>query len=151
MQRIHPGITGEQRRTVTEDIAIDFLGLSEARVLGTPYLIWMLEITARDSIKPLLEEGYDSVGSDVSVKHLAATPLGMEVRFRSEVVEVDGRRVRFRVEAHDDKEKIAEGTHERFVVNVQRFAERVESKRAEFGIPVPGPPSAQPGHSRERH
>ncbi len=130
MKGIVAGVTGERSTTVTDDTAIDFLGVPGARVLGTPSLVWLLEITCRDSIKPLLDDGYDSVGSEISVKHLAATPLGMAVRLQTVVTEVEGRRVRFQVEAYDEREKIAEGTHERFVVHVRRFAERVESKRA---------------------
>ncbi len=128
MERIEAGLKGEHRTTVTGDIAIDFLGLESARVLGTPFMIMLIEMTARNSIKPLLDEGFDSVGSDVSVKHLAATPMGMTITFHTEVIELDGRRVKFRVEAYDEKEKIAEGTHERFVINVSRFAERLRSK-----------------------
>ncbi len=128
MDRITAGIAGEQHARVTEDIAVGFLGPEGARVLGTPFLIMLLEMTARNSILPLLEPGYDSVGSEVCIKHLAATPLGMDVVFRSEVTEVEGRRVRFRVEAHDAHEKIAEGTHERFVIHVTRFAERLSAK-----------------------
>src|SRR5437868_15432093 len=98
MDQIRPGLTGEHRAIVTEDIAIGFLGLDSARVLATPALIMLLEMTARNSIKPLLEDGFDSVGADVSIKHLAATPLGMQVTCRSEVIDVEGRRVRFHVE-----------------------------------------------------
>lgn len=133
MDQIRPGLTGEQQIQVTEEIAVSFLGPESARVLGTPFLIMLLEMTARNSIKPLLDEGFDSVGSEVSVKHLAATPLGMQVTFRSEVTDVEGRKVRFRVEAYDEKEKISEGTHERFVINVARFAERLNAKRTGIG------------------
>jgi fluoroacetyl-CoA thioesterase len=130
MDRIRPGLIGQHSVTVSDDIAISFLGVEAARVLGTPFLIMLIEMTARNSLKPLLENGFDSVGSDVSIRHLAATPIGMQVRFQTEVTEVDNRRVRFRVEAHDEREKIAEGTHERFIINIARFAERVNSKRA---------------------
>lgn len=129
MDTIRPGLAGEHSTTVTPGIAISFLGLDSARVLGTPFLIMLIEMTARNSIKPLVGDGFDSVGTDVSVKHLAATPLGMEIRIATEVIETDGRKVKFRVEAWDAKEKIAEGTHERFVVNIARFAERLEAKR----------------------
>ncbi|MBM3735743.1 MAG: hypothetical protein FJW39_08145 [Acidobacteria bacterium] len=128
MPNIPVGKTHERRVLVTSEIAIDFMGVEEARVLATPWLIWNLEITCRDLIKPLLEEGFDSVGTDVSVKHLAATPLGMSAVFRAEVLHVDGNRVKFRVEAHDELEKISEGTHERYVVNIARFASRVAAK-----------------------
>jgi len=128
MPTIPVGTPGELRRRVTDDIAIDFLGLEGARVLATPAMIGLLEMTCRNSILPLLEAGYDSVGTEVSVKHLAATPMGMEVTFQSEVLEVDERRVKFKVAAFDEKEQIAEGTHERFVINVERFAKRLKEK-----------------------
>src|ERR1700722_4605644 len=129
MAQIQVGLTGEHRCTVTAEIAVDFLGLEGARVLGTPFMIMLIEMTARNSMLPHLEAGFDSVGTDVSVRHLAATPLGMEVRFRTEVIEAEGRRVKFRVEAWDEREQIADGTHERFVVNVERFAKRLAEKR----------------------
>jgi fluoroacetyl-CoA thioesterase len=128
MPTIPVGTPGELRRRVTDDIAIDFLGLEGARVLATPAMIGLLEMTCRNSILPLLEAGYDSVGTEVNVKHLAATPMGMEVTFQSEVLEVDERRVKFKVAAFDEKEQIAEGTHERFVINVERFAKRLKEK-----------------------
>ncbi len=130
MPGIPVGLKGEQKRVVSSDIAINFLGLEGARVLATPALIMLLEMTCRDSIVPLLDAGYDSVGTEVNVRHLAATPLGMEVTIKSEVISVDERRVKFKVEAFDSKEQIADGTHERFVVNVERFARRLAEKRA---------------------
>ena len=130
MPSIQTGLKGELRRRVTDDIAINFLGLEGARVLGTPFMIMLLEWVSRDSILPLLEPGYDSVGTEVNVRHLAATPMGMEVTFKSEVIAVDDRRVRFKVEAFDEKEQIADGTHERFVINVERFAKRLKEKSA---------------------
>jgi predicted thioesterase len=130
MAEIPVGAKGEHKQLVTSEIAVDFLGLEGARVLGTPYLIMLLEMTSRNTIKQYLEDGFDSVGTLVNVRHLAATPLGMSVTLRSEVVQVNDRHVVCKVEAFDEKEKIAEGTHERFVVNVARFASRVQAKRA---------------------
>src|SRR5438132_904295 len=121
MANIPVGTKGEERLLVTSDVAIDFLGVETARVLATPQLIAHLEMTARNSILPLLEPGHDSVGTQVNVAHLAATPIGMNVTFRSEVTAVADRRVTFKVEAYDEKEKIAEGTHERGNVNVTKF------------------------------
>jgi fluoroacetyl-CoA thioesterase len=129
MKTIPVGLPGEMRRTVTADIAVDFLGLEGARVLGTPFMIMLLEMTARNSMLPFLDPGYDSVGTEVNVRHLAATPLGMDVTFKTEVIEVNERKVRFKVEAWDAKEQIADGTHERFIVNVERFAKRLGEKR----------------------
>jgi fluoroacetyl-CoA thioesterase len=130
MPGIPIGLKNELRRRVTDDIAINFLGLESARVLGTPFMIMLLEFVSRDSILPMLDPGYDSVGTEVNVRHLAATPMGMEVMFRSEVIAVDDRRVRFKVEAFDEKEQIADGVHERFVINVERFARRLTEKSA---------------------
>ena len=129
MADIPVGHKGERRVMVTSDLAVNFLGAEGARVLGTPHLIGLLEFTCRDSVKPLLPEGFDTVGTEVCVKHLAATPIGMEVSLSSEVTAVEDRRVRFKVEAYDRKEKVSEGTHERFIVNVSRFAERLQQKR----------------------
>jgi predicted thioesterase len=88
----------------------------------------MLESTAHSAILPYLAEGQSSVGSLVNIRHLAATPVGMRVRFRAELVEVDGRRLRFKVEAWDEIDKIADGEQERFLIDLARFKERVEKK-----------------------
>jgi fluoroacetyl-CoA thioesterase len=120
----------ESQILVTSDVAISFLGTEEARVLGTPWLILHLEITARNLAKSYLLDGQDTVGTQVNVKHLAATPMGMQARFQAEVLSVDNRRILFKVEAFDEIEKIAEGTHERFIVDVAKFATRVQAKRA---------------------
>jgi fluoroacetyl-CoA thioesterase len=124
------GTTHESTILVTDENAVSFLGVEGARVLGTPYMIGYLEMTARDSVKPFLDEGYDTVGARVDVRHLAATPIGMQVTFRSEVTGVQDRRLFFNVEAFDQKEKIGEGTHERAIINVARFAARLQSKSA---------------------
>ena len=129
MATIPVGLKSEMKRRVADDIAINFLGLDGARVLATPAMIMLLEMTCRDSILPLLDAGFDSVGTEVKVRHLAATPMGMEATFQSEVIAVDDRRVRFKVAAFDDKEQIADGTHERFVINVERFAARLREKQ----------------------
>ncbi len=122
------GSVREENLLVTNEVAIDFMGLESARVLGTPYLVAFLEMTSRNLALQFLEQGYDSVGTQVHLAHLAATPVGMRVRLRAEVLSVDERRVNFKVEAWDDVEKIGEGTHERFVVNAARFGARVQTK-----------------------
>jgi predicted thioesterase len=106
--------------------------MEEARVLATPAMILWMERTSRMAVFPLLDEGYDTVGTEVHVKHLAATPLGASVTFRAEVIAVDGRRINFKVEAWNEQEKIGEGTHERTVINVAKFASKLMAKfRAE--------------------
>ncbi|MGE5645537.1 MAG: thioesterase family protein [Acidobacteriota bacterium] len=122
------GAQREENLLVTGDVAISFLGVEAARVLSTPHLIGFLEMTSRNLIKQYLPPGEDSVGTIVNVRHLAATPIGMQVRLRAEVISVEGRRVTCRVEAWDEREKAGEGIHERFVVDVARFATRVQEK-----------------------
>ena len=133
MNDIPIGTKGEMKVPVADENAISFLGVDGARVLGTPYMIYYLEMTARNSVKPLLEEGYDTVGARVDVRHLAATPMGMQVTFRSELTGREDRRLFFKVEAFDDKEKVGEGTHERAIVDVGKFAARVQAKAAGSG------------------
>lgn len=114
---------------VTPEVAIDFLGRDDARVLSTPHMIAYMEWTSRNTIKHLLDENEDSVGTTVNIRHLCATPVGMSVTFTATVLEVSERRVLFRVEARDEKELVGEGTHERFVVNIPKFITRLAVKR----------------------
>ncbi len=131
MPAIPIGAKMERHVAVTDENAISFLGQPEARVLATPWLIANMEWAARDAVKPYLSDEQDTVGTQVNVAHIAATPIGMQAHFHAEVTAADHRRVSFRVEAWDDKEKIGEGTHERAIINVARFAQRVRSKRPE--------------------
>ena|SRR5581483_162928 len=129
MPKIPIGTTGEYKTRVTTDIAISFMGVEDARVLSTPEMIRMMERTCRDAVLPLLDPGHDTVGTHVDVFHLAAAPLGSHVVFTAEVLDVVDRRIQFRVEAATDREKIGEGTHERAIVNVAKFAARQAEKR----------------------
>ena len=128
MANIAVGTVGEAKLLVTSEVTIDFLGMEGARVLSTPHLIGYMERTSRNTVLPLMEPGYDTVGTQVNVSHLAAAPLGMTVTFRAEVTGVTGRRVQFRVEAWDEKEKIGEGTHERAIIDIAKFATRLAEK-----------------------
>jgi fluoroacetyl-CoA thioesterase len=129
MSNIPIGTKGEKKILVTSEVSIDFLGQEGARVLSTPHMIGYMERTCRDTVLPLLDPGYDTVGTQVNVWHLAASPIGIVVTFTAEVISVDGRRVQFRVEAQDEKEKIGEGTHERAIINVAKFATRLAEKK----------------------
>jgi fluoroacetyl-CoA thioesterase len=130
MASVPIGAKNEQKVLVTSEEAIDFIASEAARVLSTPRLIGHMEMTARNGVLDLLKPGEDTVGTHVEVKHLAATPIGMQVTFRAEVIGVDNRRITFKVEAFDEVEKVGEGTHERFIVDVARFATRVQAKAA---------------------
>ncbi len=125
---ISVGAQREEKLTVTDEVAIDFLGMDGARVLSTPQMIGHMEGTCRNLVLPMLEPGHDTVGTHVNVYHLSASPMGMEVTFRAEISAVDGRRVQFKVEAFDTKEKIGEGSHERTVIDVKRFAAKMQAK-----------------------
>jgi fluoroacetyl-CoA thioesterase len=129
MANIPIGTKGEQKLLVTSENAINFLGMEGARVLSTPHMIGYMERTCRDTVLPLLDSGYDTVGTHVNVFHLAAAPIGMTVTFSCEVTGVIERRVQFRVEAWDEKEKIGEGTHERAIINIAKFATRLAEKK----------------------
>lgn len=129
MAEIPIGTKGEQKLLVTSEVAIDFLGLEGPRVLSTPHMIGYMERTCRDAVLPLLDPGHDTVGTHVNVSHLAAAPMGMMVTFQAEVIGVADRRIQFRVEAFDEKEKIGEGTHERAMINVAKFAARMAGKK----------------------
>jgi len=129
MANIPIGTKGELQVEVTDDIAITFLGVADARVLSTPRMIGLMEKTCRDTVLPLLETGYDTVGTHVNVAHLAAAPLGSRVTFRAEIIGVNERRVEFRVEASTAEEKIGEGTHQRTIINVARFAAKQAEKK----------------------
>jgi fluoroacetyl-CoA thioesterase len=131
---IETGLIHEMGITVhTSDTARESGGESLPPVLSTPKVISYLERTAHYSILPHLEEGQSSVGTLVNMRHLGASPVGMQVRFRAEVLEVDRRRVRFKIEAWDEVEKIAEGEHERFIIDKAKFDERLENKRQQMG------------------
>jgi len=130
MHRIVIGAKGERTVLVTSDIAINFLGLEDGRVLATPEMIRHMEQTCRELVLPMLESGYDTVGTHVNVWHLAAAPMGTAVRFEAEITGIEEeRRVQFRVAAFGEKDKIGEGTHERTVINVARFAAKMMGKK----------------------
>ena len=129
MSNILIGTGWEEPFLVTTESAITFLGLEGPRVLSTPHMIGYMERICRDAVLPFLDAGFDTVGTHVDVYHLAAAPIGAVVTFTAEVVAVDGRRIQFRVEARDEKEKIGEGTHERAIINVAKFATRLAEKK----------------------
>jgi fluoroacetyl-CoA thioesterase len=130
MANLPVGTKGEQKLLVTSEVAISFLGLENARVLSTPHMIGFMERTCRDTVLPLLDPGHDTVGTHVNVAHLAAAPLGMTVTFSCEVIGATERRIQFRVEARDEKEKIGEGTHERAIINVAKFTSKMAQKKS---------------------
>lgn len=125
---IRPGLVGEVEVVVEPRDTADALGNRGVHVLATPRLIALIEDAGIRAVQPHLPAGASTVGTRIDVKHLAATPVGMRVRVRAVLRDVDGRRYVFDVEAHDETEKVAEGTHERFQISQARFLERVAEK-----------------------
>lgn len=128
MDAVKPGLKGSVDLTVGEEHTAPSVGSGAIHVLGTPVMINLMEAAALAAAEHLLPEGHQSLGIHLDVSHLAATPVGMKVTATAEVTAVEGNRVKFRVEAHDEADLIGEGTHERVVVNVERFDKRVRAK-----------------------
>lgn len=125
------GTKGMHEFTVTAEQLASRVGSGLVEVFSTPMLIAAMEGTAAQSVAAQLEPGQTTVGTRLDVRHLAATPEGMRVRVETRLTEVDGRRLTFQVDAFDEVEKIGEGTHERFVVDQQKFITRARAKRPE--------------------
>ena len=129
MKEMQPGIKGLQEITVTDRDTAAVYGSGSLEVFGTPAMIALMEKTALNSIVPYLDETEGSVGTALDVKHTAATPVGMKVTCESELIEVDRKRLVFRLSVRDEAGPIGEGTHERFVIDNEKFMQKAEGKR----------------------
>lgn len=114
---------------VKEEDLVSHLGGLPIHVLSTPRLIQLMEESAINAIQAILPSDQISLGTQLRIKHLAATPLGMEVVSHALLKEVQGNRLLFLVDAYDEKEKVAEGEHERLLVSKEKFNQKVEKKR----------------------
>src|SRR5258708_26595819 len=123
---LKPGLTGEATTTVVHENTAAYVGAGGVEVFATPMMIALMENAAWRAVADSLEEGDVTVGTLVNVQHLAATPLGQHVRATAELIEIDGRRLVFKVEAYDEKRKIGEGQHERSIVILERFLKRLD-------------------------
>ncbi len=128
LSRIKPGLTGTAQIIVATEHTAPFVGSGRIAVLATPVMINVIEAAALEAIEHLLPEGHQSLGTHLDVSHVAATPVGLRVTATAEVVKVEGRTITLRVEARDEVEVIGSGTHQRVVVSVPRFDERVQRK-----------------------
>jgi fluoroacetyl-CoA thioesterase len=122
------GLSGSSELVVGEAHTAPRIGSGKVRVLATPVMINLIEAAALAAVESLLPPGYQSLGTLLHVRHIAATPVGMRVRASVEVERVEGRTLFFKVQVHDEKELIGDGTHERVVVNVAKFDLRVQKK-----------------------
>ena len=125
---LHTGISGLQQQVVTAEVTADKVGSGTVKVFATPMMIGMIEKACFDSVQPYLEEGKGTVGTHVNVSHLAATPVGMKVTAECELIEIDGRRLVFKVSARDERGLIGEGTHERFIIDTVKFLAKTNNK-----------------------
>lgn len=122
------GLRGEAELVVGEEHTAPQIGSGKVRVLATPVMINLIEAAALAAVEHLLPEGYQSLGTVLNVRHIAATPVGMRIKAVATVTSLSERTIHFRVEAHDERELIGDGTHERVVVNVAKFDQRVQRK-----------------------
>lgn len=133
LEGLRVGETIELERDIPAEWSISTIDSTLPPVLGTPAMILLMEMAAAQGMVRFLPEGNISVGVEVNVRHLAATPVGERVRARATVIEVAGRLVKFEIEAHDSQQLIGSGTHVRSVVEVARFLRRLENR-----LPAPG-------------
>jgi predicted thioesterase len=128
LAQLKPGLRGEAGLVVSGEHTAPRVGSGAVSVLATPVMINLMEAAALAAVERFLPRGYQRLGTVLNVRHIAATPVGMRVTASATLEKVDGRTLAFRVEAHDERELIGDGTHERVVVNVAKFDQRVQRK-----------------------
>jgi predicted thioesterase len=126
---MEPGIQGRITLLVTPELTAKAVGSGDLPVFATPSMIAAMEQAAYQSVAPYLEPGQGTVGTLMEVKHTAATPVGMGVTCETELIEIDRKRLVFAVRAYDKQGSIGEGTHERFIIDNERFLSRAEAKK----------------------
>lgn len=122
------GLKGKETEVVTDKNTALSIGSGELEVYATPAMTALMEKAAYKSVAAYLEEGQGTVGTMLNIVHTSATPIGMTVTSESELIEIDGRKLKFNVIAYDEKGNIGEGTHERFIINNQKFQQKTNSK-----------------------
>lgn len=122
------GIKNQIKKTVVEELTAKVMGSGRLDVFATPAMVAMMEEAAHTSVETELEEGQGTVGTSMTVSHLAATPVGMEVTCESELVEVDGRKLVFEIKAMDEVGLIGEARHERFIIENEKFLAKTNAK-----------------------
>lgn len=124
------GTEGRVERLVTPELSAEHFGNAGVAVLATPALCALFELSAFEAVRAALEPGEATVGTHLQIDHLAATPVGMTVTVRARLEAVDRQRLAFTIEAHDGREVVARGRHERFVVDLTQFLQKVAAKQA---------------------
>ncbi|MBI4673654.1 MAG: thioesterase family protein [Chloroflexi bacterium] len=134
MENIHSGLVAETSEIVTHALTAASHDSGLVAAYSTPAMVGLMETAAYQATQPHLPAGQTTVGVEIHIKHLAATPVGARVRARAEVTQVEGAMIHYKVEAWDAVDKIGEGTHVRFVVDAERFYKRFETKRAKMTL-----------------
>jgi predicted thioesterase len=141
-QGLKIGLTGSAEITVAESHTAPHVGSGKVHVLATPVMVNLMEAAALAAAERFLAPGHQSLGTHLDVRHIAATPVGMRVQAHAQLIGIEGRNLRFRVEARDERDLIGDGTHVRVIVNVARFDQRVQEKLSDR---LPSPPASLPG------
>ncbi len=128
MDKLEPGLIGKAEMTVTESMTALKIGSGSVSVFATPMLVALMETAAINSLEGYLLREMTTVGTKVDISHIAATPVGMLVRARAELVNLDRKRLIFKVSAEDEAGLIGDGYHERFIVNTEEFISRAKEK-----------------------
>ena len=126
---LNTGIKSSASEIVTNEKTAVAVGSGGLSVYATPAMISLMEKSAYESVHSLLEEGSGTVGTLMNIQHISATPVGMKVTAESELIAIDGRKLTFKVTAFDEVGKIGEGTHERFIINNEKFQAKTNSKK----------------------
>ena len=129
MQKLTIGDTFTSELIVEEKHTAAAFGSGNLFVFSTPMMIGLMENAALNCAALGLEDGFSTVGTSLDVKHLAATPMGQKVRATAELIEIDNKKLTFKVEAFDAIEKIGEGMHGRYIIDSKKFLERVKQKQ----------------------
>jgi fluoroacetyl-CoA thioesterase len=127
-QELKPGITHEMERETTEDMSAQKVFPHVPNVYATRAMVGHIEEVCSEMVFPYLKEGQQTVGTGMTFKHMAATPLGMKVRYSAKLTKVDGPKLAFEVEGFDEVDKIGEATHYRFIINAEKFNSQVAKK-----------------------
>ena len=127
-ETLTPGLSAEVEDTITEKNTASALGSGNLPVFATPAMLALMEKAALTAVDPLLPPGWSTVGTEINIKHLSATPLGMKVSARAELLGTDGRALSFKVEAFDEAGKIGEGSHSRFIIENEKFMAKTGGK-----------------------
>lgn len=124
--KIEEGMNSTTETVVTENDTASKYGSGLLDVLSTPHMVALMENTSKNVVEGSLPEGFSTVGIEVSIKHLKATPVGMKVRCEAVLEKIDGKKLVFKVDAWDEKGKIGEGTHVRFIINMEAFMAKLK-------------------------